>query len=38
MTPRELDAMSEAERLAFQRYMERDLRAQRRAATKRSRS
>jgi len=36
MTPRELDELTGEERMAFQRYMDRDRRAQARAA-KRSR-
>jgi len=38
MTPRQVDEMSEEERRAFQRFMDRDLRAQRRANRKRGRS
>jgi hypothetical protein len=34
MTPAEVDAMTEEARRAFQRFMDRDLRAQRRAAAK----
>jgi hypothetical protein len=37
MTPRELDELTGEERMAFQRYMDRDRRAQARAARKRGR-
>jgi hypothetical protein len=34
MTPRDVDELTEEERRSFQRFMDRDLRAQRRAAAK----